>query len=271
MDYIQAPTQSATTNRSGNNSAVEPRLAVSKRAPSRRRPAEFERAAILASLIALGLSPQAALAGRPLATEDAGVITQAECELESYAGRVTAPTAPTVSTRWAQIGCGIGSGTQFTFGIGPDRDETGSTVRESLGGKTFLRELTDEQMGFALAYVLFGAREPGNSFRHEATELSAVVTIPVDGWLLHANAGWHHVRREKQQNTIWALAVERPEAIGPVDLMAEVFGDDRCAPWMQMAARWTVVPKQFFLDTSWGRQLNSTHSRQVTVGLKLAF
>lgn len=212
-----------------------------------------------------------AQAGRPLSTEDAGVLGQHECEIESYAGRVTGSAVPTVNTRWAQFGCGVGWSTQLALGAGPDRDENGKTMRAALGGKTFIRELTEEQAGVTIAYALFGAREPGDRFRHEASELKAVLTVPVDGWLLHANAGWQHNRRDRQQSTIWALAVERPEAIGPVDLMAEVFGDDRSATWTQVAARWTVIPKRFYLDTSWGRQTDSARSRQVTIGLKIAF
>jgi hypothetical protein len=53
--------------------------------------------------------------------------------------------------------------------------------------------------------------------------------------------------------------------------MAEVFGDDRSEAWVQVAARWAVMPKRHYLDTSWGVQTGGARSKQVTVGLKIAF
>lgn len=177
------------------------------------RPALF--VAIAATSLTAAMYSASVLAGRPLSTEDAGVLAQNECEIESYAGRVTGNAVSTVNTRWAQFGCGLGWATQLALGAGPDRDENGRTTRAALGGKTFIRELTDEQAGITMAYALFGAREPGDRFRHEASELKAVITVPVDGWLLHANAGWQHSRRDRQQSTIWALAVERHRSPWP--------------------------------------------------------
>lgn len=195
-------------------------------------------------------------AGRPLATEDAAVLVSDECEIESYVGRVTGGTA----TRWLQLGCGIGHNTQLALGGGSDSDAGERTQVQAIGGKTFLRELTDEQAGVTLAYTLFGAKQPGKGFRHNADEINAVLTVPHLGWLLHTNIGWHYDRKLGEQSAIWGLAVERPDAIGPLDLMAEVYGDDRTAPWVQVGARWTVIAKRLFLDTSWGVQTDSARA-----------
>lgn len=212
-----------------------------------------------------------AWAGRPLATEDAGVLGQAECEIESYAGRARSNDSDSVTTRWAQFGCGIGHDTQLAFGTGAEKSDEGHTRPTALTGKTFLRELTDEQTGVSLAYALYGALEPGNRFKHEATELKAVVSVPHSGWLVHANLGSQYSKTDKNYSTIWGLAVERPGAVGPVDLMAEVFGDNHSAAWVQVGARWVVVPERFYLDTSWGVQTDSARAKQVTVGFKFAF
>jgi hypothetical protein len=221
-------------------------------------------AAILASAFALP-----AWAGRPLATEDAGVLGQGTCEIESYAGR--AGGGDSVHTRWAQFGCGVGGATQLAFGAGAEKAEGETSTVAALSGKTFLRELTDDQAGWVLAYALLGVREPGSGFRHNATELKAVLTVPRGAWLVHANLGTQYAHAERTYTTTWGLAAERPGAIGPVDLMAEVFGDDRTAPWIQVGARWTVVPERFYLDASWGAQTGDERARQVTVGLKIAF
>lgn len=57
-------------------------------------------------LLALAASP--ANAGRPFATEDAGVLVAGECELEAYASRETAGDAPKETGWWVQLGCGLG-------------------------------------------------------------------------------------------------------------------------------------------------------------------
>jgi hypothetical protein len=228
----------------------------------------------IATLVTLVLASALAFpawAGRPLATEDAGVLDRGECEIESYAGRIRNSDSPSVNTRWAQFSCGTGRDTQLTFGGGTEKSDGEQKTIGALAGKTFLRELTDEETGFTLAYALFGAQNPGNSFRHEATELKAVVSVPHSGWLLHTNLGLHHSRTSNTYSAIWGLAVESPGAAGPVDLMAEIVGDERSAPWVQVAARWAVIAKRLYLDTSWGVQADSARSQQVTVGLKLVF
>lgn len=70
---------------------------------------------------------------------------------------------------------------------------------------------------------------------------------------------------------IRGLVLACPGALGPVDLMTELVGDARAAPWLDVAARWTVVPDRLYIDASWGRQTDSTRSRQFTLGTRIAF
>jgi hypothetical protein len=210
----------------------------------------------------------AAWAGRPLATEDAGVLNRGECEIESFAGRTREPT---VRLQWAQVGCGIGFNTQLAVGVGREKLDEGRATTTALSGKTFLRELTNEQAGFAFAYTLAGAKQQSSSLGHENTELKAVVTVPRGDWLFHGNLGWERAHAEHSTRSLFAVAAERTGALGPVDLMAEVFGDDREAAWVQVGARWPVIPERLFIDGSWGIQTNSDRSKQVTLGVKVAF
>jgi hypothetical protein len=225
---------------------------------------------LTAAVATLGLA-SAAWAGRPLATEDAGVLNRGDCEIESYAGRARGADMPTLNARWAQVGCGTGFNTELAIGAGREKSEGERSPTAALTGKTFIRELTDEQAGFTFSYAFSGARQSAGSFGHEATELRGVITVPRGDWLFHGNLGWERSHETRTTSSIFGLAVERTGALGPVDLMAEVFGDDRDAPWVQAGARWAVIPKRLFLDGSWGMQTDSKRSRQITVGLKLAF
>jgi hypothetical protein len=213
-------------------------------------------------LLALVVSPVSA--GRPFATEDAGVLGAGECELEVYASRRT-------TGWWVQPGCGIGHQTQLAFGGGHSKAGAALSTSVVVSGKSWLRELTDERMGVALAYAVGGERGDGKSFRHESTAFTAVVSSPVTERLtLHGNFGWTRSQTERVSSTTWALAIERRDGDG-LDIGAEFYGDDRTAAWMGVGARYAVRPAKLFLDCSWAAQTNSTHAKRVTVGLKLAF
>jgi hypothetical protein len=89
-------------------------------------------------------------------------------------------------------------------------------------------------------------------------------------WLPHANLGVAHHRIEHRSNTIWSAAIERT-GIGPFDLMAEVYGDDRQAPWWNTGLRCTAIERRLFLDASYGAQMQTGRRKLATVGLKYAF
>ncbi|MFN3566301.1 MAG: hypothetical protein ACK4V1_10015 [Burkholderiaceae bacterium] len=221
------------------------------------------------ALLALAALP--AIAGRPFATEDAGVLAAGECELEAYALRQTPDSAPKESGWWVQPGCGIGHRTQLALGGGRTRVEPERITAAALSGKSWLRELTDEQTGVTLAFAVGGEKTTGARFEHESTALSAVVSSPLgDGLLLHANLGWSRSQAERLNSTTWALALERTGAAG-LEVGAEVYGDDRTAPWLGVGARYALRAEKLFVDVSWAVQANSARAKLVTFGLKLAF
>lgn len=201
----------------------------------------------------------------------AGVLTAGECELEVFALRQTAGDAPKETGGWAKPGCGIGYRTQLAFGGGRTKVEPDRHTAAALSGKTWLRELTDEQTGVALAYAVGGEKAPGRSFRHENTALAAVASSPVaKDLLLHANLGWSRSQAERLTSTTWALALERT-GDGGLDVGAEIYGDDRSAAWLGVGARWALRPQKLSVDFSWAVQTDSARAKLVTIGLKLAF
>lgn len=218
--------------------------------------------------LSIALLTVPAWAGRPLITEDAGDVLEAgQCEIESYAARVHEPR---LDLQWAQLNCGTGYNTQLAAGAGRERTDYSHVTLAAFSGKTSLRKLTEQQAGLAIAYATLGGKHTEH-MRHEASEIKAVLTVPHDQWLLHANAGWVRNYASHADKTIWALALERQQAFGPVDLMGEVVGDDRGTPFAQVAARWTVIPQRLSVDASWGAQINDLHIRQATIGAKLSF
>jgi hypothetical protein len=209
-------------------------------------------------------------AGRPLATEDADVLERGECETEGFAARQTAAGAAAVDGIALQLGCGFGWNSQAALGYARERSAGASTGAWGLSGKTAIVERALGTTGVTLAWGLGTLREPGGSMKHEASFLTLVATRAwVDGWLTHANLGWSRSESASANSTTWNLAVEKPIG-GDVDLMAEVYGDDRDKPWLGTGVRWSVT-ERFSVDASWSVQNASPRPKLWTLGFKLAF
>lgn len=222
----------------------------------------------LAILLAGALTASTAWAGRPLVTEDAGVLARGDCEWESFVGRQGSPRLRFGST---QLGCGIGGASQLALGGARTLAPHGNASAMTLSGKTAFGAPGEGDPRLALAYTLFGAREASDKLDYTGAEIKGVLTQPWAGWLLHANAGLLLPHGGHDRRTIWAFAIERPGAIGALDLMAEVHGDDRGSPWVQAATRWTALPGRLYFDASVGIHTNGRHARLATLGMKLAF
>ena len=219
--------------------------------------------------VAAVLGADAAHAGRPLQTEDAGVLDAGACELEVAAARERSDE-PSLSGARAQFGCGVGWRSQVAAYAGRERAAGARDDAAGIVGKTWLRELTDEATGVALAWAAGYVRPRGGSATRDGAEVRAVVTHPAGAWLLHGNLGWARDSIEHRDSTVWGAAVERT-GLGPVDAMVELFGDDRDRPWANAGVRWNAVPGQVAVDASYGRQLRADGARLVTLGLKLVF
>lgn len=229
------------------------------------------RHALTAALLA-GLAG-ACHAGRPLVTEDAGVLDPGECELESYLGRSHEPAAPDTTLGSAQIGCGALEGTQLALLHQRSRSDAARTRSWTLAGKTRLVDGGDDAPSWTLAWGL-GQHDDGSGagLRTDQASLNGVVSWPLAKDLhLHGNLGWSHSRVAHQSRTSWAVALEHATT-DSLDLMGELFDDDRSrAPWLQLGLRWAVVPERLWLDASQGWQGGGTRARAFTLGLRLAF
>lgn len=226
--------------------------------------------AALAALLLACIVP-AAQAGRPLQTEDAGILDRGDCEVEAVSSRWSGGGEPRMREHSVQVGCGVGGSTQLALATARSRDGESRADALALVGKTALREFTETQAGVVVAYRLAGARAKGGSFKHEATELRAVLSAALAAdWLVHGNLGAARDEAAKQTSTIWSAALERT-GVGPFDLLAEFFGDDRAAPWWNTGLRYTAIAQRLFFDASYGAQLRGGRPKLLTVGLKFAF
>jgi hypothetical protein len=202
-------------------------------------------------------------AGRPLQTEDAGVIDPGGCELEGAHSEWRQPGAG-VRLSSLQLGCGLGAGTEVALQAVRPREL-------ALVGKTQLMAVGATQL--TLAWTL-AHRHVETARRRSGASLNLVASAPAGAdWTLHANLGHLRDELQRRRSTTWALAAEH-NGLGPEGRwqpMAEVFGDDRGRPWANAALRVTLVPDRVFVDGSLGRQLGGMRARLATAGFKFAF
>lgn len=209
-------------------------------------------------------------AGRPLATEDADVLDRGECEWETFAARESAAGAPSAQTLSTQVGCGVGAMTQAALAFSRSRLGGETTPGWALVGKTALLPRDGEGLGLTLAWGLGWQRMPGSNWKHEESALNLVATTSfADRFTVHANLGWTRSESERLNTTTWNAALEG-SAADRLDLMGEVYGDDRGKPWLGLGARY-AISERLSVDASWAVQNDRPRVKLWTVGLKLRF
>lgn len=227
---------------------------------------------MVTALCALSLS-LSAFAGRPLQTEDAGVLERGACELEGVHHRLRVQ-GETATDNGLTANCGIGFASQLGLGLawaraGGERSRSGG-----IGGKSGLWTGDgDSAPALTLAWGLGAEREDGR-WRRGDHFAKLVASAGAGPGTVHLNLGHVREREARRAVTTWNLAWEHEGyPIGGLRLapMGEVFGDDRGDRWWNLAARLTLVPERVFVDVSYGRQTNAGKARLVTAGFKLTF
>lgn len=223
---------------------------------------------VLACAIGSALSGPAQ-AGRPLVTDDAGVLERGGCEVEGARLRAKATGSSETETS-VQLTCGIGWSSQLAANATSLNADGSRSRGASLLGKTALWQ-SEQDAALALAWRLGWDRATGESWRHAATDFNLIYSRPLPTDLtLHANLGHAIDRLGDSRSTTWGIALEHA-GFGGLAPMAELFGDDRESAWWNLGLRYTAVPERVFIDASYGRQFSDARTRLWTVGFKLAF
>lgn len=222
----------------------------------------------------LAAAPAAVQAGRPLATEDAGLLQRGSCESESFVAhtseRTSEHTSPKVQTLSTQLGCGVGANSQLALAVARATAVGMHGHSLSLAGKAGLIDATPNTPALTLAWALTATQQAGRKLRHEQTTLNLVASHRfADPLTVHANLGWTRNRSAQTSSVTWNLAAEYSLGHG-VDVMAERYGQQHGAPWVGAGLR-LAVSERLFLDASYARQSGSARARLATLGVKLVF
>jgi len=186
------------------------------------------RAAAFAAALLVTATP--ALAGRPLTTEDAAILEDGACQLEAWIDR-----ARDITTGWLVPACNFGLGIEWQAGF----------AREWSGGSR-LPEAYAQAKGLL--------REASEQSRWSAGDFN-----------FHVQPGWARDRETGRDITLWGLAIEHTSK--PLDLVAEVFGQNSEKPFLRAGLRWTPIIDYLDIDLTYVmRPGGSRDERLVSVG-----
>jgi hypothetical protein len=222
----------------------------------------LKRAAVAVAV--LSLASLAAHAGRPLTTDDAPVVEDRACQIESWVDHNSAMT-----TGWMAPACNFGWDTEWAFGLARTRDNLADAgySQSNVQVKKLLVNPSEGGWGYAIEGGL-------NRFPHKpslrtsddpyATAVADWMPNTVD--LLHLNIGWMRDRVHKIDSTFWGVAGEH-QFNDIWTIVGEVYGDDRTRPMMRLGTTYNVT-KTFSFDVSYVIRPGGTSAeRFISVGL----
>jgi hypothetical protein len=198
---------------------------------------------VRAALGALLLASLPATAGRPLTTEDASVLDDRHCQVESWVDR-----SRDSSQAWLVPACNFGGGIEWQLGAARSRADGASRFSEAYAqAKTLLRprDASGWGVGIVAGLVRRPASERVRGFEHPY--VTVPVTLEAGAGLVHLNAGWSRDREARRDVTTWGLAGEVPVA-ARATLVAEAFGFNSERPFLRAGGRFNVLPNALDLD-----------------------
>ncbi|WP_459948833.1 hypothetical protein [Denitratisoma sp. agr-D3] len=224
----------------------------------------FSALGLVAGICALALPH--AQAARPMQTDDARIVDDKACQLESWVRR-----NQDSSEYWAMPACAFGN-FELTVGGAELRQQGGDIHRDLLlQGKTLLKPLTSDGwgLGFTLGNQRKGSDIGGSSLAGDLyLNLPATFAYRNDQLLFHANLGWLREKASRHQHTTWGLSAETA-VTQSTWLIAETFANDGGKPFVQLGMRQWIVQDRVQLDATWGDRIHGTGERWISIGLRL--
>ncbi|MEO1750994.1 hypothetical protein [Thiofaba sp. EF100] len=213
------------------------------------------------------LLADAALAARPMITDDARVVDTGACQLETWFKGQRGG-----DEYWAVPACSPTDWLEITAGASLLLEEG---VRRSSGDsallqlKTLLKRLPDSGPGWGVGWVvgsLSREHEPSDLLGSYYTYAPISLTLG-EGAFLHLNPGWLHERDTGRSALTWGVGTEI-DLIPRLQVIAETFGEEGLGGYYQGGLRLWIVPDHVQLDTTYGNRFSGGEGWW-TVGLRL--
>ena len=212
----------------------------------------FDAHIILYVIILLLLSTEVK-AARPFVTDDARLTTAGSCQLESWARLYESS-----SEVWALPACNPFGNLEVTLGEGVSHDDNLATTRDYVAQiKTLFKPLETNGwgIGFAVGRVFHPEIKPGpNLFGNTYIYVPSSFSFNDDKLVIHTNLGILKEDKSNSINTTFGLGSEYRLTNNLLSI-AEIFGDDRQKPFVQIGFRYSLMPNLLQLDGTLGQQL----------------
>lgn len=213
------------------------------------------------------LISQQAIGARPFVTDDARLTNAGSCQVEAWT-RVYQHS----HELWALPACNPWGNLELTFGGSSAKVDGQSNMLDSaFQAKTLFRELkaNDWGIGMALGIISHSDLKPGpNQFGNTYGYIPASLSLWDDKIVLHSNIGLLHHKESKRNNMTWGLGSEikvKSNLLG----IAEVYGDNKSNPYLQIGFRYSVIPNLFQIDTTYGQQISGdSELKWISFGLR---
>jgi hypothetical protein len=238
--------------------------------PRATNPCRLRKLLLALPLVWLGLSLGApeARAARPMLTDDARVVDEKSCQVESWVRRNQHSTE-----RWALPACNFGYATEFTLGGSHLSGPTSSGNAELIAqAKHVFTPLTEGGWGrgFALGYAAHPGTFVPRRYLGDAYAYLLNSYASRDGrFVVHTNLGWSHDKAASAERLSWGIGTEVQQT-ARLYWVAEVFGRDQGRAWYQAGARLWLIPDRVQVDATLGNRFGSAgEDRWISVGLRL--
>lgn len=173
-------------------------------------------------------------AGRPLTTEDASVLEEKRCQVESWIDGARGATLG-----WLVPACNFGGGIEWQAGFAREWADGDHRFADSYAQAKLLWPAKSQNWA---AGAVIGVARHGNAFA------SLPVTYAGEGFAVHLAPGWFRHREDRRDLATWGVAIEVPGSAG-ITWLAETFGENRDRSFVRLGGRWSVTP-DFDVDLS---------------------
>lgn len=214
--------------------------------------------------LAMILAAGDARAARPFVTDDARVVDQGGCQIETFYKEQRAYSG---SEFWFLPACNP-FGLELTAGANRIEDERSAVLQ----GKTVLKPLETNGSGYALAVGAFHSNpQAGSNFWSPYVNGIASFSFLDDRAVVHANFGAIRDRDINRDRATWGIGLEALLVAPRLYGILESFGQSYDKPTLHGGLRYWIVLNRFQVDSTLGNQNGDPPQRFYSVGLRILF
>ena len=224
----------------------------------------FHGARSVRALVLSFVCAASAEAARPMITDDARIVDDKSCQIESWTKR-----GRDASEAWVLPACNFTGNLELAAGAVHTRDGAGKGATDlALQGKTLFRPLAPNDWGVGLVAGVVHHPRADAGGRDWYAYVPASVSFRDDRFVLHGNLGWLREQEVGAHRLTWGVGSET-QLGGGSWLIAEAFGQNRGRASYQAGLRHWIVPGRMQVDATVGDRFGGDdRERWFSIGLR---